>query len=293
MLASLFRPRPSYLTCAGRDDGGGAQIIAQISVMALAKLRGLTYAHTPLSDVAHRPEDQSREAWAAAWEERFQLGHGEISAQALLDQGLSFRAIRRAHRFLPRPHTVHQLAHAHKVTNRHPEVLAKLAPELRERYLRTPTPPLRFDEGKIRVALHLRRGDVGASGLFSERFTETATVVERVRHLHRVFGRENLHLILFSQGKPEDFEPFTQLGAELQLDFPVFDTFHHFAACDVLLTAISTFSYLGGWIGGPVCFYEPFWHPPLPGWHSVDELKTLAPHVLRTEVESARARGFQ
>ena len=55
----------------------------------------------------------------------------------------------------------------------------------------------------------------------------------------------------------------------------VFETFHHFVQSDILFVAKSTFSYLGGVIGGNVCIGEPFWHPPLPGWLRPEELDAL------------------
>ena len=49
----FLRPKESFITCRDRDDGGGAQISARISAMILARLRGLTYAHSPVAEVAH------------------------------------------------------------------------------------------------------------------------------------------------------------------------------------------------------------------------------------------------
>jgi len=95
----FLRPKDSFITCRDRDDGGGAQISARISTMILARLKGMTYAHTPVSDVAHRPEDVPEAEWAQAWEGFFNLGHGEIQAADLKDP---LRAIAKPHRFWPR-----------------------------------------------------------------------------------------------------------------------------------------------------------------------------------------------
>ena len=54
-IEAWFRPIDAYVTCRGRTDGGGAQIIAQASTMIYARLRGLGYAHSPLTDVEHAP----------------------------------------------------------------------------------------------------------------------------------------------------------------------------------------------------------------------------------------------
>lgn len=263
----FLRPKDAYITCRDRDDGGGAQISARISAMILARLKDLTYAHSPVSDVAHAPLGTDDSAWSAAWESFFNLGHGEIPAAELESRGFPLRPVKKPHRFLPRSRSLHVVAHCHKVTDHHPEAWAGIAPLLRERYFLSPKPDLPgYDDDRVQVAVHLRRGDVGSSGRFSERFTEDAAVLERLRKVLALIGPEGARVRLFSQGAPESFVAFTDLGATLHLDDDVFETFHHFVRSDVLFLAKSTFSYLGGVIGGKTCIYEPFWHPRLPGW---------------------------
>ena len=79
------RSGPTYIPCRDRDDGGGAQISAQISTMIYARLKGLVYAHTPLADVAHAPAGTRSEDWSEAWERFFSLGEGETPAKQLAD----------------------------------------------------------------------------------------------------------------------------------------------------------------------------------------------------------------
>jgi hypothetical protein len=267
----FLRPKDSYLTCRDRDDGGGAQISARISTMICAKLKGLTYAHSPVSDVAHVPEGTPPSAWSQAWEEFFNLGAGEVTAAEIEGRGYPVVPVPKPHRFFPRSRRLHVVAHCHKVTDKYPEAWAAIAPAIREKYLLSPKPELAgYNNGKVQIAVHMRRGDVGSSGRFSERFTADDLVLARLRRVLDVVGPEQATVRLFSQGQPDDFRAFTDLGAQLHLDDDVFESFHHFVRSDVLFVAKSTFSYLGGVIGGNVCVYEPFWHPPLPGWLDAD-----------------------
>jgi hypothetical protein len=266
----FLRPRDSFITCRDRDDGGGAQISARISTMILARLKGMTYAHTPLGDVAHAPPGVSQNDWARAWEEFFNLGTGEVRAP---DVPFPERPVPKPHRFFPRSRRLHVVAHCHKVTDHHPEAWAEIAPALGEKYALSPKPGLEgYGDGRVQIAIHLRRGDVGSSGRFSERYTGDGVVLDRLDKVLNVVGKDRARIRLFSEGRPDDFQAFAAIGADLHLNDDVFETFHHFVKSDVLFLAKSTFSYLGGVIGRNVCIYEPFWHPKLPGWLAPGEL---------------------
>jgi hypothetical protein len=274
-----LRPKDSFITCRDRNDGGGAQISARISTMILARLKGLTYAHTPVSDVAHRPSDASEAEWAEAWENFFNLGAGEVQAA---DLGYPLRPVAKPHRFWPRSRSLHVVAHCHRLTNHHPEAWAAIAPSLRERYHLSPKPELAgYGHGRVQIAVHLRRGDVASSGEFAQWFTPDEVILKRLERVLEVVGKERARVRLFSEGKPEDFKAFTDLGAVLHLDEDVFATFHHLVKSDVLIMAKSTFSYLSALIGGQVCLYEPFWHPKLPGWMGPEEIDRLSETLAR------------
>ncbi|WP_367873385.1 hypothetical protein [Luteolibacter sp. Populi] len=270
MPLPFLRPKDSFITCRDRDDGGGAQISARISTMILARLKGLTYAHTPVSDVAHRPDGVSSEDWSATWENFFNLGAGEIQAADLA--GYPLRPVAKPHRFWPRSRSLHVVAHCHRLTNHRPEAWAAIAPALRAKYHLSAKPESPgYDDGRLQVAVHLRRGDVAVTGQFAQWFTPDEVILERLKRVIGMAGKDRVNVRLFSEGKPEDFRAFTELGATLHLDEDVFETFHHLVKSDVLIMAKSTFSYLGAIIGGQVCLYEPFWHPKLPGWLGPEE----------------------
>ncbi len=291
---SLLRPKESYITCRGRDDGGGAQVMACASAMIYARLRGLTYAHSPLTQVAHAPAGVEVADWSAAWEKCFALGAGEVSAADLEARGMPVVAVPKPHRFWPRSHRLHVVAHCHKVTDRHPEEWAAVAPVLRRKYFSSPKPVLPDDPpDAIRVSIHVRRGDVASSGRFAERFTADGEILRRVARLLDGLGadRERVVLRMFSEGEPAEFAAFAAAGATLHLGEDAFTTFHHLVCSQVVVLAKSTFSYLAGLIGGGLCLYEPFWHPPLPGWLTFGAVDSLSPHELAAAVRGIPALG--
>lgn len=265
----LSKPKRSYVTCRDRDDGGGAQIAACISTMIYARMKGIEYAHTPLSDIAHRPDDMTPDAWAAAWENWFSLGAGETAAADLEAAGMKTARIARPHHYRPRSNRLQIVAHCHRFTNHHPQGWADIAPDLRRKYAITPKPTA-FDADHLHIALHLRRGDVDLSGQFAERFTPVTRILPTLDRICGESAGKPVRIHVFSQGDPSDFPELAERGAVFHLDEDVFESFHAMASADVLFTAKSSFSYLAGVIGTGRVIYEPFWHPPLPGWEGLE-----------------------
>ena len=64
----------SAVTCSNPiHDGVGAQVLRQISIIALAHDRGFDYFHTPFTSVAHN--DKNNPAWSQNWNLFFNLSH--------------------------------------------------------------------------------------------------------------------------------------------------------------------------------------------------------------------------
>lgn len=283
------REKPTYLTCRGRDDGGGAQIMACLSTMIAARLRGVRYAHTPLEQVAHAPESSDETRWAEEWERFFSLGDGEVAAADLAD--LRLHPLTKPHRQRPRRGRLNVVAHCHKLTDRHPVEWARLAPEIRRKYHLTPKPDgLARDPSGPTVAVHLRRGDVDESGRFSERFTPIGRLVPHLRELAQQLAPRTPVVHLFSQGAPEDFAGFDEFAPVLHLDEEVFGSFHAMTTADILFTAKSTFSHLAGLIGDGLVVHEPFWHPPLPHWQSLDAHPATVAAAIASRIDPCHGR---
>lgn len=275
MIPSFLQPKECYITCRDRDDGGGAQIAARVSAMIFARLKGIRYAHSPLTSVAHHPPEISPVEWSRRWEDFFSLGVGEIPSSQLEDMGLRVRPTRKLRFFVPRSKSLHVVPHCHKITDLHPGAWSAIAPSLRQKYYLRPKPALPGEgDPRVQIAIHVRRGDVGASGRFSERFTPDAVLLSRLRRVVEILGRDHVDIRLFSEGNPCDFQPYSDLGINLHLNEDIFVGFHHFVKSDILFTAKSSLSYLGGVIGGNLCIHEEICHPTLPGWFKAEEVES-------------------
>jgi hypothetical protein len=67
-----------------------------------------------------------------------------------------------------------------------------------------------------------------------------------------------------------------------------------FAAADVLILSLSSFSYLGGLLNPHgLIIYAPWWHPPLPDWLVASESGELDTAQLRTHVADSLRRRDQ
>lgn len=250
--------------------------------MIFSRLRGLRYAHTPLESVAHCPEEMDVHTWSRSWENHFNLGLGEPLAEEIESQ-IPLIHTRRANRLFLRSNRIYAVPHCHKITDLHPEGWNAISTEIRQKYHSSPKPvlPEKLDH-TIRIAVHLRRGDVSEAGPFSERFTSSESLVFLLQKLLRSLEGMMVDLHLFSQGAPDDFASFANLGATLHLDEDPLKSFHWMAEADILFTAKSTFSYLAGMIGGGLVCYEPFWHPPLPGWINHEEFARVDREKVRS-----------
>jgi hypothetical protein len=59
------------ITCSGKIDGGGAQIHAKLSVIALAAKCNVKFLYTPSQVIAHKPNSIKEDEWLQKWEDYF------------------------------------------------------------------------------------------------------------------------------------------------------------------------------------------------------------------------------
>ena len=300
-LADLVRRDPGikerlFLTCSGRTDGAGAQAHAIMAALAFSRLTGIQYRHSPFSSVSHSEGDPA--AWANAWENFFGLGCGEAALSSddklvpleeyLADPSLQQRpcivTARRYDQFVERS------------SNGYDGVVGTL----RERYRRQDKSMLARHgrEGRLNIAVHVRRGDVTGARRHGnrKRFTEDAHVCGTIQDILGALGDARPTINLYSEGDAADFSRFADLGATLHLGTSPFEALHNCVIADILVMAKSSFSYVAAMLSEGVKIYEPFWHPPLNGWliRSTNPLERLLKQQRRklsTSLEIVRARA--
>ena len=114
--------------------------------------------------------------------------------------------------------------------------------------LRRPVP--HFSSGKLRVAVHVRRGDImkTTTGRGVDRFIPDDFYLTFLRLLKPVVAPAEIHVFSTTEGKfaESDFHDYSELGAHVHLDGDANDDWAHMAQADVLVVAPSGFSWAAG-----------------------------------------------
>lgn len=150
-------------TSAGRNDGVGAQALAKITVMVMAKALGMPYVHQPFQVLEHTDNGMKSAVYAERWEKLLSLRGTALT----LDRYPHTKHVDCTN--LPRTLAVQQLVDgwcfalrdAHSFTNYFSDQLdkewASVIAELRVRYVGPRTGDA--NDRTVHVAVHIRRGD--------------------------------------------------------------------------------------------------------------------------------------
>ena len=270
-----------------RGDGAGAQAMAKMSALCLAKAHGLTYVHVPFSSFEHA-EGQPEE-WAACWERLFNFGHGESSAAECSLPRVGIEEFMADRRWWTTPCLL-TAAHFNRFTDREPDAYLGVIQQLREKYYLGATPRPR--SSTVEVCAHLRRGDVSAddpetAGRFASG-EAMANSIAQIRAVLEELGIPN-RVRLFSQGDEKDFAAFRSMGCELCVSAPALESFRELVGADVLVMSKSSFSYVAAILNDGLKIYDRYARSPMSEWIERDRNGRADQARLRSKIE-ARAR---
>ncbi|MGQ0457387.1 MAG: hypothetical protein ACT4OU_10030 [Hyphomicrobium sp.] len=248
----------------GKKDGAGAQILAKMSAICFARAYGLTYAHVPFRTMAHAEAPMPE--WLDAWEKVVNLGHGEVQADdvELPRVGIEDFALDKSLRRKP---CVVVSRHFNLFTDLNPGAYLSVAPLLRAKYQLNRS--ARPSTGQLKVAVHVRRGDVDRKDRRTgHRFAKMPSIVNTVRQVQIALAKDGVsnQITVFSQGEDRDFSELSDHGCQLRLNSPALEAFEDLVAADILVMGKSAFSYAAAILSTGVKFYDRFDRPPLPGW---------------------------
>jgi hypothetical protein len=135
-----------------------------------------------------------------------------------------------------------------------------------------------FDKNKLNVAIHIRvfndcddQKNLTDFQNFKGRFCITSTqyllVINKLKSMHK-----NIEFHIFSQSAFDtNYSELNDLeNVHIHLDIDAFGTFHHLCKADILVCAVSSFSYLAAVYNKNHVIYKQFWHPPLDNWENID-----------------------
>ena len=258
-LRSGVLPQGVRITCQGRSDGAGMQALAYMSTISFAKAFGAVYVHSPFTIVDHAPA--AMKDWAGAWEAQFNFGAG---AQLLneSDVVIDYADYLSGRRQLC-ARSVLRFQQCWWLNRRYPDSLKAATPGFIDGFKRVEAE----QEHKFVVAVHVRRGDVGAN-LNARRFTPNTRILSQIQRLQAVLDAFafDYQIDVYSQGDAAAFADFVPLGCRLHLDADTLWTMRRLAEADVLLMSKSSFSYTAALVSDGVKIYEPTFNPPLSDW---------------------------
>ena len=227
-------PEESYYTIVPATyDGFGAQYHALLSGIAYASSKGLIYAHSPLTQVAHGGNVSQLNAF---------IGIKTTPMAEELDT-LTIEPFSDEVHFSEKPSQYYT-----------PEVVKRI----RDFYFSTEKPTIEKND----IAVHVRRGDVAATD--GKRYTSNDNYKAILSMLQKEYPTYSI--TIHSQGSLADFSDLLGENISCKLNEDVRETFHSFVTAKVLVMAKSSLSYSAAILNEGTIYYQEFWHKPLDGW---------------------------
>jgi hypothetical protein len=243
------------VTCTESSVKEGAGSLASLAMCTInfARVSGLAYLHSPLSNADHA--DRPMQQWAAAWESLFNLGAGEEPCngrrRGVIDAG---------------SYSLRELDLCFGLRYREKELLEgfrALIPDFRHKYYLDKSPRT-TDE--VTIAVHIRRGDVSADEN-SYLYTSTAQVLRMASEVKSTLESHKVpfNIRIYSQGDVADFAELLPLGVEFFLDADPIWTIQELIEADILILSKGNFSYCAGVISDGIKICEPYLDEPPDG----------------------------
>ena len=257
----------SRLMLFPRGDGFGSQIQTLLSALAYCRAKNLTYIHRPWEQVGHRPPGLSGASWSADLE----AFTGLVQNETLFSDSLG-----------PVPAVNYVRVEGDNVARFFNNDFLQ---EMRTRYLATSYPKHHSEsflatQDSIRVAVHIRRGDVGESQ--TSRYTNNTQEMKFMEQVQTDLRMANesrpITFHIYSEGDATMFDELMQAyGSDrifLHLNEDLKVTFHDMTAADVLIIAKSSFSYSAALLSVGQVYFQRSALSPLSKWRMLSQEKS-------------------
>lgn len=266
------------VTCPGSlapgvKDGGGAQLLRQLSTIAFTNAFGFNYIHTPLSGVSHNHNNDDE--WTDKWETFFQLSN---FSKAEYNKKNEFIHFKNAIDLIPtllkndsaESDQFYTVYDCHTFINRNISFYEDIRAKLRHYYEENERPKnLLYNKNILNVAIHVRRGDINEEQ-HPERFTSAKKLGKVIQQIEDVLVSNQFKISIFCEEKQNDLEKLVSRNIQTIYHLDIFDVLDHLIHADLLVTSKSTVSYVPAIVNKGIILYEPFWHAPLQHWLNME-----------------------
>lgn len=251
------------LTCSfSWPEGAGCQALMTMRAIAFARSCGLTYVHTPFTEIDHA--DRPMPLWADAWEAQFNLGLGEeLASESDNREIVNFPC--NCGNLAP----LYGFFDGHDLVRRFEETI----PEFRRKYYWNKSP---IQNEVFTICVHIRRGDITA-----DRFTGTSIFKKVISGVTVVLEARGISykVKIFTQGDLCDFSGLNVPSVEIFSDVDAIWSMQQMVEADIFIMSRSLFSFVAATISDGIKIGERFpsgaqgfsvTYQPLSGWIIVD-----------------------
>lgn len=235
------------ITCTNhRREGAASQAFMIMKAICFARASGLTYMHTPFTEIHHA--ERPMQEWVSAWETLFNLGEGEVACNVKKHEVVNYYygrvGLDLCFGWRKRPGELDRR-------------LKAIIPEFRRKYYLNKSP--RTTE-EVTVAVNIRRGDVSAENL-PYLFTRTEKILHTLNTVKSILDARNIsyRVDVYTNGNEAEFSEFRRLGAGMHIN-PEVDpiwTMQELIEADILIMAKGCFSGYAALMSDGIRIFEP------------------------------------
>ena len=248
----------TLFTIVGKSDGFGSQLQACFSLIAYCYYKNYTYIHTPMNRMHHNDEDVENFPtfmnnfinFESKFKTSNQISNYETSILNQVKEGF----------FVHGSLTPEYFYNTHVLN------------VLKDIYYSNSKPIITtYDNTKINIAIHIRRGDVNPQR-YPNRFIPNQIYIDLIKKI----DLSNCLIHIFSQGTLEDFTNIIESFPENEFIFHLNEniqlTFHSMVKADILILSKSSFSYCAALLNENTIIANlitSWWHKPLNHWKKI------------------------
>lgn len=126
-----------------------------------------------------------------------------------------------------------------------------------------------FNNDKINVVIHIRRGNLHDKGQAGERITTPNSYYLNIMNkIREKYNEKDIIFHIYSQGDLESFKCFESENKDviLYLNSDLIESFIGMVSANILVTSPSSLSYVAALISDGEIYYKQFWHNPRKNW---------------------------